>query len=104
MHDQIGVKLLRRLQLKFSQLSKHKFCRKFKDCVTVVLKSKQLNTFFLHCQFFLSERQNLHDDLCLINLLIISFDEESLLNASLYGSDSVFRNKFLRFKILKICH
>ena len=27
-HDQIGVKLLRRLQLKFSHLSKHKFCHK----------------------------------------------------------------------------
>ena len=27
-HDQIGVKLLRRLQQKFSHISKHKFCHK----------------------------------------------------------------------------
>ena len=33
-HDQIGVNLLKRLQLKFSHLGKHKFCHKFKDCVS----------------------------------------------------------------------
>ena len=78
MHEQIGVKLFRRLQLKFSHLRKHKSCHEFKDCVapcvTVVLKSKQLNIFFLYCQFLLSERQNLHGNLCLIDPLIISFD------------------------------
>ena len=48
-------------------------------CVTVVLKSKQLNTFFLRCQFLASERRNLHDNLCLIDdPPVISFDEESL--------------------------
>ena len=57
----------------------------------MVLKSKQSNTFFLHCQFLLSKNQSLHDDVCLIDPLIISFDEESLLHALLYGSDSVFR-------------
>ena len=58
----------------------------------MVFKWKQLNTFFLHCQ-------NLHDDLCLIDPSIINFGEESLLNALLYGSDSVFWNKFSRFNI-----
>ena len=33
-HDQIDIKLLSRLQLKFSHLSKYKFCHKFKDCVS----------------------------------------------------------------------
>ena len=37
-------------------------------------------------------RQNLHDDLHLIDPSIISFDEESLLNALLYCSDG-FNNK-----------
>ena len=31
-HDQIGVKLLTRLQLNFSHLCKLKFCHKFKYC------------------------------------------------------------------------
>ena len=45
--------LLIRLRLKFSHLNEHNFGHKFKDCVrpcvTVVLKFKQLNTFFLPC-------------------------------------------------------
>ena len=48
---------------------------------------EQLNTFFLHRQFLASERHNLHSDLCLIDPPIISFDEESLLNALLHISD-----------------
>ena len=88
-HDQIRVKLLRRLQLKLSPMC---------NCA-VVLKSKKLNTSVLRCQFFLSERQNLHDGFSLTDPSIITFGEESLLNALLYGSDSLFENKFLRFNI-----
>ena len=33
-HDQTGVKLLRRPQLKFSHLNNHKSCHKFKDFVS----------------------------------------------------------------------
>ena len=33
-HDQTGVKLLARLQLKFSHLNKHKLRHKFKDCAS----------------------------------------------------------------------
>ena len=39
MHDQVGVKLLRMLQLKFSDLSKHKFCHKFKEWVSPMCNS-----------------------------------------------------------------
>ena len=67
----------------------------------MVLKSKQLNTFFLHCQFFLREIQNLHDELRLTDPSIITVGEESLLNALLYGSDSVFQNSFLKFNVLQ---
>ena len=92
MHDQIDAKLLRRLQLKFSHLSKHKFCHKFKDCVSPMCNYCTEIETTKH--FFLALPENLHDDLCLIDPSIISFDEESL-----YGSDSIFRNKFLRFNI-----
>ena len=53
----------------------------------MVLKLKQLKTFFLRCQFLASERRNLHDDLCLIDPPVISFDGESQLNVLLYVSD-----------------
>ena len=59
------------------------------------LKLKKLNNFFLRCQFLYSERQNLYDDLYLIDPSIISFNEKSLLNALLYGSDE-FSNKINR--------
>ena len=35
-YDQIGVKLLRRLQLKFSHKFSHKFCHKLKDCASPI--------------------------------------------------------------------
>ena len=65
------------------------------------MKLKQLNPFFLLCQFLASERHNLHDDLCLIDLLVINFDKESQLNVLLYGSDE-FNNKINKEIILRI--
>ena len=67
----------------------------------MVLKSKQLITFFLRFHFFASERHNLHDDLCLLDPPVISFDEKSLLNALLYGSDE-FNDKINREIHLRI--
>ena len=49
------------------------------------MKLKELNTLFLGCQLFASERHNLHDNLCLIHPPVISFYGESQLNALLYG-------------------
>ena len=63
------------------------------------LRHERVKHFFLALQLLLSERQSLHDNLCLIDPLIIGFDEKSVLNALLYGSDSTFRNKLLRFNI-----
>ena len=66
------------------------------------MKLKQLNTFFLRCQFLASKRHNLHDDLCLIDLPIISFVGESQLNVLLYGQDEFNDkiNKDLVFRIM----
>ena len=46
----------------------------------MVLKLKQRNIFFLRCRFLACERHNLHNDLCLINPPVISFDGESINN------------------------
>ena len=66
-------------------------------------ESKQLNTFSLRCQFLARERQNIHDDLYQIDPSIISYDEESLLNALPYGSDE-FNDKINREILLRITY
>ena len=46
-HDQTGVEVLMRLQLKFSYLNEHKFRHNFNDALYVIVeqKLKQQNTF-----------------------------------------------------------
>ena len=65
------------------------------------MKLKQLNTFFLRCQFLASERHNLYDYLCLIDPPVISFDGVSPLNASRHGSDE-FNGKINKEILLRI--
>ena len=67
----------------------------------MVLKLEQLNTFSLCCQFLPSERHNLHNDLCLIDPPVITFDRKSLLNTLLYDSD-VFNDKINKETPLRI--
>ena len=62
---------------------------------------KQLNTFFLRCQVLVIERHNPHDDLCLTDTPVISFDGESPLNARPYSSDE-FNDKINRETVLRI--
>ena len=54
-HDPAGVKLLSRLQLKFSHLNEHKFRHNFKDApnpmVTVAPKLKQQTTLSFVARF-----------------------------------------------------
>ena len=54
----------------------------------------------MRCQFLESERHNHHDDLCLIDPPVISFDGESLLNILLCDSDE-FNDKIN--KAIVIC-
>ena len=65
------------------------------------MKLKQLNAFFLCCQFLAREGHNLHDGLCLIDHRVISFDGESQLNVLLYGSDE-FNDKINKEIVLCI--
>ena len=60
------------------------------NCGTEIETSKH---FFLRCQFFASERHNLHNELCLIDSPVISFAEESLLNCSIIWYDDEFNDK-----------
>ena len=50
----------------------------------------------MRCQFVASEKHNFHDDLCLIDPPVISFDRESQSNILLHGSDE-FNDKINSF-------
>ena len=93
-HHQIGVKLLTRLRLKFSHLSNLKFRHKFNDCLTPLI-NRGTEIEFLLCQFFASERHDLHGKICpwrpLIDPSVISFD----------GSDE-FNDKIIKEILLCI--
>ena len=67
----------------------------------MVLKLKQVNTFFLRCQFLASERHNPYGDLCLIDPPVISVDGVYLLNVLLYGSYE-FNDKINKEILLRI--
>ena len=55
-HDPAGVKLLSRLQLKFSHLYKHKFRHNFKNALSPMCdwgsETETTDHFFLRCLFF----------------------------------------------------
>ena len=55
----------------------------------------------MRCQFLDSERDNLNDDFCLIDLPVKSFDRESQWNVLLYVSDG-FNDKINKEIILLI--
>ena len=91
LHDLTGVKLLTRLHSKFSQLNKHKFRHNFKDTVVATCdcgtENKTIEHFFLHCPFFVTERQNLPNNVCGKHFSSHNLHEESMINILLYGRD-----------------
>ena len=62
---------------------------KLKDCVNFMCNSGAKIEITKHsrCQFLTSERQHLHDKLYLVDLSIVSFDEEFQLSGVLYSLD-----------------
>ena len=77
-HNLTGVKLLTRLQLKFSHLKEHKFHHNFKDTVVPMCDcGTEIETkehFFLCCPFFIAERQKLLNNDYDKALLIAKFE------------------------------
>ena len=62
-HDPTGVKLLARLQSKFSHLNEQRFRHNFKDNVAMwECGTDTTEHFLLYCHFFVTERQNLFNN------------------------------------------
>ena len=107
-HDPVGVKLLTRLRLQFSHLNEHKFCHNFKDFVSPMCdcgaETETASHFYLRCQIFANERQNLRDDVYWIDASIKNLNEESLTDVLLYGSDRFNHSKNKQILLYTICY
>ena len=101
-YDPLGIRLLNRLPLGFSHLREHKFRYKFADSLNPLcscsLETEDTKHYFLRCQYNLSFRTTLMNDLNDINTAMASLNSNDLLRVILY-SDEMF-NKETNSKIL----
>ena len=105
-HNPIDLKFLTRLRLRVSHLNKHKFEYNFQDCVNPLcscsLEIESLSYFFLHCHHFTNIRATLLDDSQSVDINILSFSDNDLVDFLLYGSpnfNSDQNNKILSSSI-----
>ena len=85
------IKLLSRLQLKFSHLNGHKFCHNFKDALSPMYdcgsETEATDYFFLHYPFFVIKIQKILNDLLKIAPSLRNLKDELLLDIILHSSD-----------------
>ena len=90
-HDQIGVKLLMRFQLKFSHLNEQNFHHNFKDTVVAICicgtKTEITEHLFLRCPFFVTERQKLLKNVYDKFFSSQNLSKESMIDILLYECD-----------------
>ena len=89
--DPVGIQLLTRLRLGLSHLRHHKFRHNFNDTLDPLCPcNNELETvshFYLQCHFFNNERTDLMNELQKINVIITNYDQASLTNLLLYGTN-----------------
>ena len=89
-HNPIGIKFLNRLRLGLSHLREHKFKHNFQDCLdpfcTCSNEVESTTHFFLHCQHFTQQRQNLLNSLNNIVEDLVNNHDQDLVNILLYGA------------------
>ena len=95
-YDPLGIKLLTRLRLDFSHLSKYKLKHNFADSLNP-LSSYSLETestlhFFLCCQNYTTLYRTLLTDLKNINNDIMPLNESDLFHVILYGNKNFDNN------------
>ena len=81
-HDPTGVKLLKKVWLKFCHLNKHKFRHNFKDTAVTMCncwtETATAEHFFLCCSFFVTKRQKLLNNVYDKHFSSQNLDEESM--------------------------
>ena len=111
-HDPVGVKLLSRLQLKFSHLSEHKFRHSFKDASSSMCdcgsETEATDHFFLRCPFFAENRQKLLNSLFKIDVFLKNLNDGTLSQTFFYliltsiKTLSIRRYSFIQLTSLKL--
>ena len=90
-HYTIGLKLLIRLRLNFSNLNEDKFRHEFKDTVDPMCKcgveTETILHFLLGCRLYSNIRKELLDDIYTVDSSLTSYPDEKLLNILLYGQN-----------------
>ena len=91
-HDTNGIKLLTRLRLNFSHLNEHKFRHNFNDMVdpmcTCGLEPEATLHYLLRCSIYSAQRQEVLNNVCVLNSSLKNYSNEKLLNILLYGSEN----------------
>ena len=106
-HDPLGIKLLTRLRLEFSQLRDHKFRHNFQDTLnpmcTCSLEPENTSHFLLHCHNHDNPRITLMSDLSTIDPSICFLNETYLVHLLLFGDkkyDLATNQKILKATIV----
>ena len=91
-NDTNGIKLLTRLRLNFSHLNEHKFRHNFNAMVDPMCKCgiEQEVTlhYILRCSIYSAKRQELLNNVCVLNPSLKNYSNEKLLNILLYESEN----------------
>ena len=91
-----GIKLLTRLRVGLSHLREHKSRHNFQNTINPLcscsLEIEPTSHFFLCCQYFITPRTNLMNEIGKLDSSILNLDEISLPKLLLYGG-SKFENK-----------
>ena len=91
-HDTNGIKLLTRLRLKFSHLNEHKFRHNFNHMVdsmcTCGLEPEATLHYLLRCNIYSTQRQELLNNVCVLNPSLKNYSNEKLLNILLCRSEN----------------
>ena len=89
-HHPFGLKLLTRLRLGSSHLSKHRFKHNFKNCInplcTCSLEIETTKHFFLHCHYYSVFHITFLNDLNNISPHFALFHEDVSVKTLLYGN------------------
>ena len=90
--DPHGLILLTRLRVGLSHLREHKFRHGFNDTVNPLcpcnMEVESVIHFFLHCHNYDLQRLDLMNELFNLAPVLQTFDEKSLSNILLYGSNN----------------
>ena len=83
-HDTKGIKLLNRLRLNFNHLNEHKFRHNFNDTVNPMCRcGREPETklhYLLPCYLYSTKRQELLNNVCILNTSLKNYSNEKLLN------------------------